>query len=82
MLGALELVRNKATREPFDSALKVAAYVSSVAQEKGLMTRPLSNCVVFAPPLIIERAQVDLAMDIYSQSLQATLDWLQSSRSV
>lgn len=79
MLGALELVRDRDTRESFDPALKVPAQVSAIAQEKGLMTRPLNNCVVFAPPLITEREHVDLAIEIYSESLQQTLDGLRAS---
>jgi 4-aminobutyrate---pyruvate transaminase len=82
MLGALELVRDKATRESFDAEWKVPAYVASVAQTNGLMTRPLSNSVVFAPPLITDRSQVDLAMDIYDRSLRTTLEWLHSSGAV
>jgi 4-aminobutyrate--pyruvate transaminase len=79
MLGALEIVRDRATKESFDPTLKVPAYVSNVAQEKGLMIRPLSNCVVFAPPLIAERQHIDLAMDIYAQALQSTLEWLRAT---
>jgi 4-aminobutyrate--pyruvate transaminase len=79
MLGAMELVRDRATKASFDANLKVPAYVSSTAQEKGLMTRPLNNCVVFAPPLIAESTHVDQAMDIYAESLNATLAWLRAS---
>jgi len=79
LLGALELVRNRDTHESFDASLKVPAYISGVAQEKGLMTRPLNNCVVFAPPLIVERKHIDLAIEVYSESLDQTLEWLRAS---
>jgi 4-aminobutyrate---pyruvate transaminase len=79
MLGGLELVRDHVTRESFDPVMKVPAYVANIAQENGLMTRPLNNCVVFAPPLITERAHIDFAMDVWARSLQSTLEWLRSS---
>jgi len=79
MFAGLELVRNRTTKESFDPALKVPAHVASVAQDNGLMIRPLNNCVVFAPPLIIERSHIDIAMDIYAKSLDATLQWLNAS---
>lgn len=79
MVAALELVQDKATGRSFDAALKVPAQVSSVSQENGLMTRPLNNCIVFAPPLIADRSHVDLAMDIWTRSLDVTLESLRSS---
>jgi 4-aminobutyrate--pyruvate transaminase len=79
MLGALEIVRRRDTKESFAATLKVPAYVANVAQEKGLMIRPLNNCVVFAPPLIMEREHIDLAMDRYAQALQSTLEWLRAT---
>jgi 4-aminobutyrate--pyruvate transaminase len=79
MLGAIELVKDKATRQSFDATLKVPAQVASVAQEHGLMIRPLNNCIVFAPPLIAERGHVDLAMDLWSRALQITLESLRAA---
>ncbi|MDY6947342.1 MAG: aminotransferase [Pseudomonadota bacterium] len=79
MFCALEIVRDKLSKEGFASTLKVPAHVSSVAQTKGLMTRPLLNSVVFAPPLITERAHIDYAMDIYTAAFQETLDWLRAA---
>lgn len=79
MFCALEIVRDKLSKESFASTLKVPAHVSSVAQAKGLMTRPLLNSVVFAPPLITERAHIDYAMDIYTAAFQETLDWLRAA---
>lgn len=79
MFCALEIARDKANKESFAAALKVPARISSVAQTKGLMTRPLLNSVVFAPPLITEREHIDFAMDIYAASLQETLDWLRAA---
>jgi 4-aminobutyrate---pyruvate transaminase len=72
LLGAIELVADKTTRASFDASMKVPAAVSAAAQEDGLMIRPLSSCVVFAPPLIVERAQIDFAVDTWGRALDST----------
>jgi 4-aminobutyrate---pyruvate transaminase len=79
MFCGMEIVRDKATKESFAATLKVPARISSVAQGKGLMTRPLLNSIVFAPPLIAERAHIDFALDVYAATLQETLEWLRAA---
>lgn len=58
LIGALELVRDKETKENFDPAWGVAAQVGARAQRHGLIIRALGDTVNFCPPLIITKSQI------------------------
>ena len=62
MIAALEMVADKATRAPFDPALKVGAMVDRLAREQGLIARFIGDRVAFSPPLIITEAEIDEVM--------------------
>ena len=78
----LELVRDRATKEPFDPALKLHAAVKSEAMARGLLCYPAGGTVdgqrgdhvLLAPPFIIEDGQVAEIVDLLSQALDAALD--------
>jgi 4-aminobutyrate--pyruvate transaminase len=59
LIGAIELVADKARRTPFDPARKTGARLAQLAQEQGLIVRAMGDAVAFCPPLIITAAQVD-----------------------
>ena len=76
MIGALELVANKETRQPFEG-MKVGQFCARAAEENGLVIRPLGgNRVALCPPLIIEREHVDEIADKLGAALNTTLDWV------
>ena len=71
LIGAVELVKNKQTKQSFDSTLKVGAWVVNKAMEHGLILRALANdTVALCPPLIITPPQMD---DLFN-SLGLALD--------
>jgi len=53
MVGAIELVKNKATKEPFPSEERIGYKIYQLALEKGLLLRPLGNVLYFMPPYVI-----------------------------
>jgi 4-aminobutyrate---pyruvate transaminase len=59
LIAGMELMRNKVRREPFDGALGVGARAAAAAQRHGLIVRVVGDRVVFAPPLVIEPADID-----------------------
>jgi 4-aminobutyrate---pyruvate transaminase len=71
LVGALELVEDKATRKNFDPAAGVAAYVGQRAQARGVLTRSLGDNVNLCPPLIITEAQI---ADLMGR-IKLALDW-------
>jgi adenosylmethionine-8-amino-7-oxononanoate aminotransferase len=68
---ALELVRDRARKEPFDAISKLAAKVKRAALEAGLMCYPMGGIidgaqgdhVLLAPPFIITDAELDLVVE-------------------
>lgn len=58
MLG-IELVKDRESKEAFPMANRTGRQVLKAAAERGLITRALGDTLVFAPPLIITRADAD-----------------------
>ena len=68
-MWALDLTSDKATRAPFDPLGSVATRVRNLCFEKGLATRAVREGLVFSPPLVITRAQIDELADILTACL-------------
>jgi len=76
LLGALELVADKAIKQPFEG-MKVGQYCAKAAENNGLIIRPLGgNRIALCPPLIIQEAHVDEIMDKLGRALDSTLDFV------
>ena len=58
-LGALELVRDKETRTFFEAEEKVGIFCRDICISKGVMVRAIGDILVAAPPLIIEKEEID-----------------------
>lgn len=74
LIGAIEFVADKKTKEPFDPSLKVAAFANAAAYSHGLIVRalPAGDSVAFCPPLIITESQIDDMMDCFAKALEDT----------
>ncbi|HEX3672657.1 MAG TPA: aminotransferase [Rhizomicrobium sp.] len=76
LIGAIELVSNKVAKTGFDPAKYVAATVFALAQEEGVIARPLlSDRIAFCPPLIISDAEIDEMFDRFERGLNRGYDW-------
>ena len=71
-LVALEFVKNKATKEPFEPAGKVGAYLVDRAKDHGLILRNIVDSVAFSPPLIISSDELDSVFDRFDKALEET----------
>ncbi|OGO18148.1 MAG: hypothetical protein A2Z14_13405 [Chloroflexi bacterium RBG_16_48_8] len=74
---ALELVKNRATKEPFNvkgdrfsRKSLMTSQISAQALKKGLHVLAWYDTLIIAPPLIITEAEVDEAIEIIDQSLE------------
>ena len=76
LLGGVELVRDKQTKEAFDLSMGVAAYCMARCQEHGLLLRPLGNAIAMSPPLIITAGEVHELFDKFGTALNETQDWI------
>tara|TARA_B100000315_G_scaffold260860_1_gene326479 strand:+ start:5455 stop:6837 length:1383 start_codon:yes stop_codon:yes gene_type:complete len=74
LLGALEVVKNKETREIFEVSDGIGAHLASRAQANGLISRAMGDTLAFAPPLIIDNYQINEILAVVEQSLDETLD--------
>jgi putrescine aminotransferase len=72
LLGAIELVSNKDTRERFDQNLKVGETYNEHCIKLGLAMREIGDTILFAPPLITTREQIDEMADIAARALNIT----------
>jgi adenosylmethionine-8-amino-7-oxononanoate aminotransferase len=63
MIGAIELVRDKATREPYAWEERVGVQVCFEAFRHGLFLRPLGNVIVIFPPLAVSLAELEQLLD-------------------
>jgi len=62
MLG-IELMKDRETKEIFPMANRTGRQVLKASAERGLITRALGDTLVFAPPLILKRAEADEIVD-------------------
>ena len=64
LIAAVELVQDKATKEPFAADLRVSLRVWEKALANGLITRVAgANSIALCPPLIITERQIDEMVD-------------------
>ncbi len=73
LINAIELVKNKATKEPLESRLRTGYQIYKKALKKGVILRPLGDIIYFNPPLIIEKKDMDLVTDIALECLKEIL---------
>lgn len=75
MIGGIELVKCKETREPYPWEEKVGLRVCLEARKHGLFLRPLGNVIVIFPPLSISITELEVLMDGIEASIRAVTDF-------
>ncbi|MEO5322583.1 aspartate aminotransferase family protein [Mesorhizobium sp. CC13] len=63
LMGAIEIVKDKATRERFSPVGSAAVTVRDHAIANGMMLRATGDSMILSPPLIWTRATIDMAGD-------------------
>jgi 4-aminobutyrate--pyruvate transaminase len=79
LIGTLELVRNKETKEPFNPADGIAIHAGKQAQAHGVVTRALGDHYSLCPPLIITEAQINDMFDRSERALDDTYTWARTN---
>ena len=74
LIGAIELVKDKETRESFPPDAGVGAYCMERCQQHGLIVRALGDVVCFCPPLIITDEHIDELFSKFQLALQDTIE--------
>ena len=78
LMGALELVRDRATRQAFEPAHAVGPQAVRFARQHGLIVRTLGDSVAFSPPLIIDEAEIAELLARFGRALDDTLAWVRN----
>jgi 4-aminobutyrate--pyruvate transaminase len=73
LVGGIELVADKATKRPFDSAINAAGFLAKRSQHHGLILRAIGDTIAFCPPLIIQEHEIDLMLERFGLALEDTL---------
>jgi len=76
LLGGLELVKDKRTRQSFDGKIGMGAKVVALAQEQGLIVRAVAGDTIgICPPLIITDDEVNALFDMLETALDGAYVW-------
>ncbi|KAA5596293.1 aminotransferase [Blastochloris sulfoviridis] len=75
LIGAVEMVADKATKRAFDPKKGVGPKAMAFAQEEGVLIRSLGDSMAVCPPLIITPDEIDDLFDRLGRTLDRTLDW-------
>jgi putrescine aminotransferase len=76
LMGAIEIVADKTTRERFHKDLQAGSRCRDFCFRNGLVMRAVGNTMIVSPPLVVEKSHIDelvekarLCLDLTAQSL-------------
>lgn len=69
-MWALEAVKDKATKTPFDGSLSVSERIANTCTDMGLICRPLGQAIVLCPPFILTEGQMDEMFEKLEKALK------------
>ena len=72
MFAAVELVRDKSSRERLAPESAGAVFCRDQANANGLMVRQTGNAMIMAPPLICTTGEIDILVEKLGQALDLT----------
>jgi putrescine aminotransferase len=73
LIGAVEVVADKATKELFPPAAALSQRLTDALLDRGLCTRLVLDCICLAPPLMIEDELLDRIVHIIGETIPAVL---------
>jgi 4-aminobutyrate--pyruvate transaminase len=79
LIAAVELVKDKATKESFPPAVGIANHFAERAHAHGLVVRPLGEAVALCPPLVITPAEMAEMLARFARALGDTEKHAQST---
>jgi len=74
LMAALEMVKDKKTKEPFEGHLNMGDKVANMSIDNGLICRPLGPAIVLCPQFIINKKQIDEMIDSLHSTLKQTFN--------
>jgi adenosylmethionine-8-amino-7-oxononanoate aminotransferase len=71
MIGAVEIVKNKFTKEPYGFEERIGHKIYKEALKRGAILRPLGSVLYFMPPYVITEEEIKILTDIAFESIKA-----------
>ena len=72
----MEVVADKHTRQSYPADVGLSQKLAEALLERGLYTRVALDCICLAPPLMIDDALLDRAVDIIGETIPKVLSSL------
>jgi adenosylmethionine-8-amino-7-oxononanoate aminotransferase len=69
MVGAVELVKDKESKERFPWDERVGYEIYKIALKKGVLIRPMGDVVYFMPPYVINEEEIEFMIDVARESI-------------
>jgi putrescine aminotransferase len=79
MFAAVELVRDKASRERLAPESAGAVFCRNTANDIGLMVRQTGDAMIMAPPLVCDKSEIDFLVEKLGEALDRTAEHYQVS---
>ena len=70
---AVELVKDRLTKEEFPVTDKIGARVHTETQKRGVFSRLRGDVYCLAPPIVTTRDQLDRIVNVLKESVEAVL---------
>ncbi len=74
MITAVELVKDKKSKEPLDWKERIGHKIYRTAEKNGVLLRNIGDVIYFIPPYVITREEIDFMTDTAINSLNAVLN--------
>jgi len=70
LMAAVEVVADKATKQPFAASQGVGPKLAKAMRDRGVVTRVKGESILLAPPLIITEEQVDTIVNVTGDAIE------------
>ena len=80
LIAGVELVADKATREPFPASVGIGQRVQAGCEAAGLIVRAIGDRIAFTPPLIMDEAEIKAMCERFGRGLDAAWEALRTDR--
>ena len=74
LINAIEIVKDRDTKESFDSNLRLGYTIYQNAMKNGLLLRPIGDILYFNPPLNIDRDTLTKSLDIAQEVIFSNIE--------
>ncbi len=74
LVNAIEIVKDKNSKESYPSNLRLGYQIYKKALKKGVLLRPLGDVIYFNPPLIIQPEDMDYVTDIAKECMTEVME--------